>query len=641
MSNATNRKTLIASSWLAVALAGCVGNLGRADPMNQATPTIRGDGGAAIPWGDASQSTATECGDPVLPARAVLATERQYRNTLRDLLGESAVAELDEGGELLFEVIDRPRMLTSRLDRVLRMAETAIEATRERVDAILGCTDLEDRGCIQEGLSRLGRRAFKRPMSDIELDELMTIYDESLSADLAVMPPSPALDAPPPSGATRCASETETCALPAGVTATVWYGREDGWTARTEVSGAVVCSNAVFGDPFQGSAKACFYLPSDATPSGPEAIERAHRDAITLALTAMLVAPSTLYRTEFQSDPQGLDAHERAAAIAALLLDSVPDEALLAAAADGSLLTAEGLERELTRLLRLPAVRDHLTDVFLHAFNIAKLYDSPKDPMVFPQYTPMLQASMYEESRRVIEDVLWTRGAPLSELLTTRQSFVDPALAEIYGLEYSGNGDEFVPVTLPETRSGLLTQPALMSALSRTDHTSVVARGLFVRGVILCAPKLPAPPAAVQSAVEEQLTADATQTELAAYRASNATCAGCHSQFDRFGLVLERFDAIGAETSAPIEPVDLTGLLDFDGVVNGATGLIDRIANTPQFVDCMTERMLSYALSEAQPTGSLCLPAELATTLHDGDADLATLLGAVIRHPHFALRGEH
>lgn len=588
--------------------------------------------------GGAGGGATNACGDPAMPARAVLATEQQYRNTLSDVLGEEAVADIDEQGELLFEVIDRPRMGTGRLDRVLRMAESATESLRGRTAQVLGCADLSDATCIRDGLTRLGRRAYKRPLTATEQTELMALYEESVTADMANLPPPATLDGPPPQNAILCAGEYNTCSLPPGITATVWYGREDGWVARTGMSGDFACGNELFGDPFMGDAKSCYYIEGEpSVDTGPTAAVR--EDGVLLAMTAMLVSPSTLYRTEFSGGSGGLNAYEQAAAIAALLLDSVPDESLLTAATDGSLLTAAGLDAQLSRLLQLPRVRDHLTDVLLHAFNVHKLFDSPKDPGVFPNYTPALQSSMYEETRRVIDDVLWGRQAPLTELLTTRQSFVNADLASIYGIPYNGAGDEFVPVTLPETRSGILTHPSLMSALSRTDHTSVVARGLFVRGAILCASKIPAPPAAVFDIVQMQIEADATQAELAEYRANSPACAGCHSQFDRFGLTLERFDPIGADRPASEMPVDLTGLLDFQGTVSGSSELIAQIAESPKFIDCMTERMLGYALSEARTTGSVCIPDDIASTLHGGQTDIATLLGAVIRHPDFALRG--
>ncbi|MET0385993.1 MAG: DUF1592 domain-containing protein, partial [Polyangiales bacterium] len=230
--------------------------------------------------------------------------------------------------------------------------------------------------------------------------------------------------------------------------------------------------------------------------------------ATLAALQAVMLAPSTLYRTEFYAKTQAgspLTVHERAAALGAFLLDSVPDAPLMAAADDGSLMTRPGLEAQVDRLLALPRVRNHLTQVVLNAFNVQKLFGTPKDVKVFPEYAD-LQNSMYEETRRFIEDILWTRSAPLGELLTSRRSFVDAGLAKLYGVA-APSGGGFAPVELPPERAGILTQPSVLAVLSRTDVNSVVARGLYVRGNLLCLPKIPGPPASVQAQVTAQLDA--------------------------------------------------------------------------------------------------------------------------------------
>jgi hypothetical protein len=329
------------------------------------------------------------------------------------------------------------------------------------------------------------------------------------------------------------------------------------------------------------------------------------------ALQAILIAPSTLYRTEFQNPAQGmtrkLTSHERAAALAAFLLDSLPDDALLAAADDKSLDTPAGIQTQVDRLLALPRVRQHVTQVVLTAFNVPRIFSTPKDAALFPGYTAEVQNSMYEETRRFVDDVLWTRAAPLGELMTSNKSFIDGNLAKLYGMAAPSNPMQFTLTALPPERSGLLTQGSVLSVLSRTDKNSVVARGLFVRGNILCLPKIPGPPQSVQAQVAMQLGATASQKELAAYRAMTSPCMTCHSNFDRFGLLLEAYDPMGKYLSQAAEPVDFKGLAPLDGVVTGVPQLTARMAQDHLFEQCFSDRTLSYALSIATDSASLCL----------------------------------
>jgi hypothetical protein len=364
--------------------------------------------------------------------------------------------------------------------------------------------------------------------------------------------------------------------------------------------------------------------------------------ALLIALQGVLTSPSTLYRTEFRGQVNGttqtLTAHERAAAVAALLLDSVPDEALLAAADDGSLLQPAGLEAQVTRLLALPAVREHLTALVLNAYRASRVFETLKDEMVFPEYTPALQGAMYDESKRFVDDVVWTRNAPLSELLTSRSTFVNGPLAKLYGIPFSGrNQMDFVPAQMPEGRSGLLTQASVLSVLARTDKTSVVSRGLFVRGALLCLPKIPSPPAEVQMEVAKQLSMNATQKELSEYRAMTSPCNGCHVQFDRFGLMLEGFDPIGkARTPAP-DPIDLMHLGSLMGTVANVPELIGVLVEDERFTRCMAEHVLDYSLSTVVGGDAYCDSDPLHQAIA-ADTGMPGLVRAIVTHPAFATR---
>ena len=366
--------------------------------------------------------------------------------------------------------------------------------------------------------------------------------------------------------------------------------------------------------------------------------------AALFALQAVLSAPSTLYRTEF-TGPTGattraLSAYERAAALGAWLLDSLPDDALLAAAADGSLMTPAGMQTQIDRLLALPRVQDHLTDVVLSAYRAPRVFETPKDEALFPEYTPALQQSMYDETHRFVQDVLWDRNADLSELLTSRKGFVDDALADVYGIPAPAGGaaGQLTEVELPESRAGLLTQASVLSVLARTDKTSVVARGLFVRGAILCQPKIGSPPESVQAQVTMQLNANSTQAELAAYRAMTDPCSGCHSQFDRFGLLLEKFDPIGKERMTPAAPIDLAGLGTLTGTVGSPRELAEMFASDGQFVACLARRTLAFALTEAHEASHLCTDDPIADAITGLGGDMHALVSALATQPAFFAR---
>ncbi len=64
---------------------------------------------------------------------------------------------------------------------------------------------------------------------------------------------------------TQCASENGTCTVPS--TMVVRYGANNSWYYRV-VTGSIACNNSTWGDPINGTAKACYYSPDGPTPTG-------------------------------------------------------------------------------------------------------------------------------------------------------------------------------------------------------------------------------------------------------------------------------------------------------------------------------------------------------------------------------------
>ena len=82
--------------------------------------------------------------------------------------------------------------------------------------------------------------------------------------------------------------------------------------------------------------------------------------------------------------------------------------------------------------------------------------------------------------------------ATVSDLFTSPVIYVDPVLAPIYGLEAASEG--LARHELQGERSGLLTQPALLTLLSNHNQSSPIRRGVFVRDRLLCSPVQAPPP---------------------------------------------------------------------------------------------------------------------------------------------------
>jgi hypothetical protein len=79
---------------------------------------------------------------------------------------------------------------------------------------------------------------------------------------------------------------------------------------------------------------------------------------------------------------------------------------------------------------------------------------------------------------------------------------------------------------------------------------------------------------------------------------ANIACAACHSRLDPLGFALENFDAVGTyrKTEDGAE-VDSSGALPGGATFRGPSGLKQVLMErSDQFVDCISEKLLTYAL---------------------------------------------
>jgi hypothetical protein len=328
------------------------------------------------------------------------------------------------------------------------------------------------------------------------------------------------------------------------------------------------------------------------------------------AMAGLLQSPNFLYRLELgEADPTTPGRlryadHEIATRLSYFLLDSLPDEPLLAAADRGELASIDAIRSQARRLVDSPAGRESIRGFARDLFNLAAVDTVPKDPMLYPEFTPALRASMREEFERMWETAGFAAPGGLLDVFTTRSTFVDDGLAAVYGLAPPGKG-MMVAATLPDSgaRAGILGTGAFLSVRAKISETTPTLRGRFVREVLMCQ-KVPDPPPNVNTNIEPpppgvMLT---KRQQLEQHR-SSPSCAACHSLMDTIGLTMENFDAIGRyrDTDRGL-PIDASGTLD--GVaVSGPRELEQRLHESPAVHGCMMRNLFRYAMGANESSG--------------------------------------
>lgn len=379
-------------------------------------------------------------------------------------------------------------------------------------------------------------------------------------------------------------------------------------------------------------------------------VYRAGRDAgdefepaVRSALSAALVSPRFLFRTVAHPDPTNpesrhtLDPYELASRLSYFIWSSTPDDALLASAADGSLLRDASLMAQVRRMLDDPRA-DALVENFTGQWLQLRSLDSLQiDRATFPEYSDALRDDMRREAALFVDDLLrHDRSALL--LLRANHTFLNERLARHYGID-GVRGAEFRRVDLPPgaRRGGVLTMAAVLTLTSNTTRTSPVKRGLFVLDQFLGAPP-PPPPPDIPPLEQARVPAEhAPLRERLAAHTAIASCAACHNRLDPIGLSFEHFDAIGRwRDEEHGTPIDASGTLpggihlrDHDDLVRS---LLDR---KDQFLETLASKLLTYALGRGmEPFDRPAVRAIAARTHANGDR-LRALVESVVLSPAF------
>lgn len=362
-------------------------------------------------------------------------------------------------------------------------------------------------------------------------------------------------------------------------------------------------------------------------------------EATQYGVQAIFESPSFLYRTEFGTELANdgpLTAYELASQLSYFVTDGPPDVDLLAAAAANKLSTPEEIAPHVDRMLATSAAKANLQAAVVASLGVRKVLSVVIDPAKVPEFNAGVAASMYHETELFVQDVLWN-GGKVSDLVTSRNSFISAKLAPFYGVTAPTmvDADGFGQVELPANRAGVLTSLGFLTSRSRPDSQSVVGRGLSVNDTILCQQN-PAFPEALAdqiqalSSTQEKLS----ERERADYRSANAPCSGCHPSFDPFGISLENFDTVGRFRTEDEEKRAINAAVTLPKSAGGAmtqnaVEMGQALASTGAFASCAATKLLTYALAETGVKGTSCATKAVAARFKNTDQSFAALVREV------------
>jgi mono/diheme cytochrome c family protein len=358
-------------------------------------------------------------------------------------------------------------------------------------------------------------------------------------------------------------------------------------------------------------------------------------EGLCLAIQRMLISPHFLFRVE--KSPR-LTEHELATRLSYFLWGSMPDEELFRVAGEGTLRRPDVLEAQVRRMLKDPKARALVENFGGQWLRTRALESHTPDRTRFPEFTDYTRASMRRETELFFEHVL-REDRPVTDFLDANYSFLNQRLAEFYGIR-GVKGHEFRKVDLAGSRrGGVWRHASVLTVSSYANRTSPVLRGKWVLETLLNAPP-PPPPPDVPVLDEKEVGKSVSLREQLEKHRSNATCASCHARMDPLGLALEHFDAIGRwrEKDGKL-PIDDSATLAGGRAVAGPDGLAAILeADRGAFVECLAEKMLTYALGRGLDRGDRRTVKALAERMAREDYRFSSLVLGIVRSEPFQTR---
>jgi hypothetical protein len=366
------------------------------------------------------------------------------------------------------------------------------------------------------------------------------------------------------------------------------------------------------------------------------------QQSVKLSLQAVLVSPHFLFRGEVQPEPDNpaavhpINEYALASRLSYFLWSSMPDAQLFNLARNGKL--RANLETQVERMLQNPrssALVENFAGQWLQLRNLEIV---KPDAERFPDFDDELRRAMRQETE-VFFDHLLREDSRVIAFIDADYTFVNERLARHYGI-LDIAGDNFQRVALTGThRGGVLTHASILTLTSNPTRTSPVKRGKWVLDNLLGTPPPPPPPDVPELESQEELTG--TLRERTEQHRDNPNCISCHERMDPIGFGLEHFDGIGAWREFDGETaIDASGRLvtgeSFDGVDEMRAILAER--RRDDFVRCLTEKMLTYALGRGLEFYDACAVDQIVMELEAEDYRFSSLIHAIVRSVPFQLR---
>jgi hypothetical protein len=377
-------------------------------------------------------------------------------------------------------------------------------------------------------------------------------------------------------------------------------------------------------------------------------------EQIQVVFQALFQSPHFLSIAEISETPSAdnsgaqrfaLNDYELASRLSYMLWDSMPDQALLDAAAAGSLTQGTALADQAARLLqddRAKGLVQRLHMDYMRMGENTRWTGYTRDAATFPAYNAAQTPLIAQETIQVAEAVVFAGGS-FAELMTTTLGYVNADTAALYGLDPSQYGAALTQVDLGPERPGLLTRAGFLAANAYGNRTSPIHRGAFIMKEVLCTTLGDPSPDAVTTPLPNDPSLVTNRQKTVAQTSIGADCVACHqSLINPAGFALEGFDAVGGvqltDNGAPLDTSADVVIGASVVHVSGASDLMAAIAAAPEAQRCYTEAWVQVAYNRVLSAQDACTVDQIAQKLSDPEYAVKSLIADLASVETFRFR---
>ncbi len=347
---------------------------------------------------------------------------------------------------------------------------------------------------------------------------------------------------------------------------------------------------------------------------------------VRAVIRLILIDPKFILKPAIK-DP---DAYSLASRLSFGLLGSSPDPTLLGKAADGSLNDDKVLDGEVDRLLKDPRASYYEKEFAQQWLGLEGLRDSK----VTSETDALKETELFFANLR-------TSGAPVSDVIGAKYSFLNHRLTQLYGLPEVNANQGYQRVELPprSNRQGVLGHSSVLKVTSVATRTSPVLRGHWVRNKFLCLDVGPAdndiPP------LNETNLSELSIREALAQHSNSATgCYSCHSKMDNYGWPLEYFNKEGAfRTKYEVGGFVVDGRAELSEIggrsVEKPLEYFAELDSSLTVKACIVEKQIQFMVSRTLVEEEKCHSRNIAREVVIPSGTYAEMIKAIVKSPVF------